>query len=109
MTLPMCPLRKKPGHITSKSDEEYVCYAGINFYALGMNAELCRFCSVPRLDNGLLRCPYSDIYTFIIKDSDGQPSITYDIHCCASPGDVRCSGCPDQARKARGVNHLSTS
>ena len=89
--LPECPLLQSRG-------TRLVCAAGVNFYDVGPDRAICRHCSLP--ESGLeavLACEYLDLYTFLVRDDEGQLAVKANFVCLlpsAARKFARCSVCP---------------
>ena len=71
------------------------CTAGVNFYAVGQERELCRSC--PLSDGGWTpTCEFLEVYTFL-HTSKGQRQIKVRFDCWLPEGEItpsRCAACP---------------
>ena len=78
-----------------KNDREPVCTAGVNFYNVGQNREICRACPLADLGDILL-CKYLDVYVYQDWSREGQV-LRIEGECCLgpdTPAGTLCPGCP---------------
>ena len=76
----------------------YSCSVVVMFSDLGPDAALCQHCQVPHAElEAFLRCPHSDLYTFIERED--AVTVSYDVQCFAQAGDERCPLCPHNPYK----------
>lgn len=78
-----------------RSGREPICTAGVNFYSVGKNREIC--CACPLADLGdIFLCKYLDVYVY--QDwSRGNWTMRVEGECCLgpdAPAGAQCAGCP---------------
>lgn len=92
-----CPFLEHRRHPQGGSTAQ--CGAGINFYAVGQNGELCQACSIASL-GGLPDCGHLDAYTWMEGYPGGAPFVRVELFCGLTddplPNLLHCACCPER-------------
>jgi hypothetical protein len=95
------PLRRPQAGSTT------LCGAGVNFYAVGHDRELCQACSLASLGR-LPDCGHLDAYSWLEGYPGGAPFIRVELFCGLTgdllPNLLHCACCPERLPQAAGLS-----
>lgn len=95
------PLHRPPAGST------HCCGAGVNFYWVGQDRELCEVCSIASL-GGLPDCGHLDAYTWLEGYSDRAPFVRAEMFCGLTgdplPSLLHCARCPERLPQPAGLS-----
>lgn len=85
----------------------HVCGAGVNFYPVGKDRELCQACSVASLGR-LPDCGHLDAFAWLEGYPSGAPFVCVELFCGLTgdplPNLLHCARCPERLLQSAGLS-----